>query len=354
MKKLWAEQRPPETLEWSKLPEEDEQTRGGEIHDQAVWSLRECGRVFAGALSQLHTRLHGLPVNDHLTWDKDDAPAMDFVAAVANFHPNAEIGGLIVQEALKILGGGVQHCKTLWLKKVPNPRGLCIVPESLAKPCNGCYVCSDSQISVKVDTKHMLVKEFKEKVLHKALNLAQPDIMATIGDNALILISSEEGKTEINEKKLCELHIGHETVLYVEDFCRTLSSNSSFVTGTTNVEDYGALLTFTLLLLVTLTSLKMAKSLSYGHSSLSLSWDVSSGNSSSMAAEGFPATKRKRPAKPEDVAAKVDEDEDLICLSYLLTTTILYISQVLMFKEKNISMSSVDLCLTLECKVAHI
>lgn len=59
MEKLWAERRPPEPKEWSQLQndDKDEQTKSAEIHDQAVWSLKECGEHFVQSLAKLHAQL---------------------------------------------------------------------------------------------------------------------------------------------------------------------------------------------------------------------------------------------------------------------------------------------------------
>ena len=57
MEKLWAERRAPQPLDWEALPDKDDQTRTAEIHDQAVWSLKECGEVFEKSLADLHGKL---------------------------------------------------------------------------------------------------------------------------------------------------------------------------------------------------------------------------------------------------------------------------------------------------------
>ena len=81
----------------------------------------------------------------------------------------------------------------------PNFRGLCVVPCQLEPPRQGCYVCSGSELSVHLDTSSMTVKEFEEKVLRKKLNFAQPDVV--VDGKGVILISSEEGETEVNNPK---------------------------------------------------------------------------------------------------------------------------------------------------------
>merc|ERR1712212_897946 len=102
-----------------------------------------------------------LQSGEPLVWDKDDDTAMDFVAATANirskiFHiavqsrfdvksmagniipaiatTNAIIAGLMVMEALKILQGRFNECKTVYLNRRPNPRKRLLVPCALDKP----------------------------------------------------------------------------------------------------------------------------------------------------------------------------------------------------------------------------
>lgn len=84
--------------------------------------------------------MKALKADDHLVWDKDDEDAMDFVTACANirshiFHiaaksrfdiksmagniipaiatTNAVIAGAIVMEAIKLIMGQFQRCRTV-------------------------------------------------------------------------------------------------------------------------------------------------------------------------------------------------------------------------------------------------
>lgn len=59
------------------------------LRDQQHWSLSKCGEVFADSikkLSEAFTACRLKSANDHLVWDKDDVPAMDFVASCANIR----------------------------------------------------------------------------------------------------------------------------------------------------------------------------------------------------------------------------------------------------------------------------
>lgn len=81
-----------------------------------------------------------------------------------------------------------------------------------------CIVCSDKpQVVVKIDTNRITVKQFRDEVLIKSLNMIEPDVITE--GKGLVLISSEEGETDCNnDKKLCELDVVDGCILKVDDF----------------------------------------------------------------------------------------------------------------------------------------
>lgn len=81
-----------------------------------------------------------------------------------------------------------------------------------------CIVCSEKpQVVVKIDTNRVTVKQFRDEVLVKALNMIEPDVITE--GKGLVLISSEEGETDCNnDKKLCELDVVDGCILKVDDF----------------------------------------------------------------------------------------------------------------------------------------
>lgn len=81
-----------------------------------------------------------------------------------------------------------------------------------------CIVCSDKpQVVVKIDTNRITVKQFRDEVLVKSLNMIEPDVITE--GKGLVLISSEEGETDCNnDKKLCELDVVDGCILKVDDF----------------------------------------------------------------------------------------------------------------------------------------
>ena len=114
------------------------------MEDQKLWSMAECATVMDKAVNELK-ELFASEVKKKgeeegfLVWDKDDLPALNFVTACANIRmhifnistksrfevksmagniipaiatTNAVIAGCIVMEALKILHGKEDKCKT--------------------------------------------------------------------------------------------------------------------------------------------------------------------------------------------------------------------------------------------------
>lgn len=81
-----------------------------------------------------------------------------------------------------------------------------------------CIVCSEKpQVVVKIDTNRVTVKQFRDEVLIKALNMLEPDVITE--GKGLVLISSEEGETDCNnDKKLNELEVVDGCILKVDDF----------------------------------------------------------------------------------------------------------------------------------------
>ena len=145
------------------------------MEDQKLWSMAECATVMDKAVTELK-ELFASEVKKKgeeegfLVWDKDDLPALNFVTACANIRmqifnipnksrfevksmagnilpaiatTNAVIAGCIVMEALKILNKQEDKCKTVYLRRQPNPRKKILVTEALEPPNPKCYVCAE-------------------------------------------------------------------------------------------------------------------------------------------------------------------------------------------------------------------
>lgn len=250
MSNLWKTRKPPTPIKWdSVLLKQDESNIDQAFMRQyhKTWSLAECAGVFADCLKNLKANLEKLPEgDDSLVWDKDDQPAMDFVAACANVRgyifeiarksrfeiksmagniipaiatTNAITAGVVVLQTFKILQNELDKCKSVYMRLRPNPRNQLLVPEKfLTAPNPNCYVCAaEPAIHLRIDTKRMTIKEFRDEVLIKTLNMVNPDVI--VDGKGVVLISSEEGETECNEGKLMsEMDIVDGVLLKCDDF----------------------------------------------------------------------------------------------------------------------------------------
>lgn len=249
MSNLWKTRAPPTPMKFGQfdiLSEADVSTPTGVARDQKVWTAAECQRVFAESINNLKVTAKQLKTDDHLVWDKDDQDAMDFVAACANIRSmifkiplksrfemksmagniipaiattNAITAGFVVLHAFKVLQERFDQCQNVYMRLTVNPQNQIFVPEKfLIKPNPKCYVCADKpEVVLKVDTDAVTVKELRDEILIKAMNMVDPDVM--IDGQGTIVISSEEGETECNEeKRLKELSIVDGCILKVDDF----------------------------------------------------------------------------------------------------------------------------------------
>ncbi|XP_016971358.1 SUMO-activating enzyme subunit 2 [Drosophila rhopaloa] len=248
MSNLWKTRKAPVPVQWDNLLPDGSSGDQKDVAKQhhKVWSIEECGHVFANALKELSASFLKLEGEDTLAWDKDDQPAMDFVAACANVRShifnierksrfeiksmagniipaiattNAITAGISVMRAFKVLEAKWEQCKAVYARLRPNARNHFLVPDaSLPGPNPNCYVCaSDPAITLKIDTKRLRIRELRDEVLVKTLNMLNPDV--TVQSNGSILISSEEGETECNEGKLLsELNIVDGVILKCDDF----------------------------------------------------------------------------------------------------------------------------------------
>lgn len=249
MSNLWKNRTPPQPIKRGEFPEETTNhaaNNASVLPDQRIWSLEECYKIFSDSIGALKSDIEKLGENDHLVWDKDDKSAMDFVAACANIRAkifnipvksrfdiksmagniipaiattNAITAGVVVMHAFKVLAGELEKCKSVYMRPTLNPQNYLLVPEKNIQPPNPkCYVCAPKpSVCLQVDTSKLTVKELRDDVLIKTLNMIDPDVM--LESKGLIVISSEEGETDCNNhKKLNELHIVDGVELKVDDF----------------------------------------------------------------------------------------------------------------------------------------
>jgi len=255
MENLWKKRKPP-------TPLEPEVISGGLAtpsipssisRDQVTWTLQQCIKVFSESVDSLKADLKSRGDGGMLVWDKDDAPAMDFVCAAANIRAqifaiatnsrfqvksmagniipaiattNAIIAGIIVMQGLLVLQNQMDKCNTIYLNRQPNHRKRLLVPSELVKPNPKCYVCSAKpEVNLRVNIEKMTVGAFEEKVLKGRFGMVAPD--AEIDDGkGTILISSEEGETEGNmTKPLSAFITAGVTCFKADDFLQNYSLN---------------------------------------------------------------------------------------------------------------------------------
>uniref|UniRef100_A0A673WUD4 SUMO-activating enzyme subunit 2 n=1 Tax=Salmo trutta TaxID=8032 RepID=A0A673WUD4_SALTR len=243
MDKLWKKRKAPLPLD---CEIRNRSVTGTGLKDQQVLGVAGYSQLFSRSVETLRSMLADKGDGAELVWDKDDPPAMDFVTAAANLRmhifsmnmksrfdiksmagniipaiatTNAVIAGLIVLEALKILSGDVEQCRTIFLNKQPNPRKKLLVPCALDPPSANCYVCaSKPEVTVKLNVHKTLVLALQDKILKEKFGMVAPDVQIEDGKGT-ILISSEEGETEANNSKfLSDFGIRHGSRLQVDDF----------------------------------------------------------------------------------------------------------------------------------------
>ena len=203
MEKLCARRMKPTPLDWDCLPSTPSMTAEGEqsnLVDQKVWSVAECANQLDTAINILKGKLAKLEGDKaFLVWDKDDIESLNFVTACANIRmhilsikqsmfevkskagniipaiatTNAVIAGCIVMEAIKILNGQEDICKTVYLRSQPNPRKKILVTEA---PNPKCYVCAEKpEVNVRLNKETFTIEMFQERILKGALNMVAPD-----------------------------------------------------------------------------------------------------------------------------------------------------------------------------------
>lgn len=168
---------------------------------QDVWSLAENSRVFLEALKLFYLKREKEIGN--LSFDKDDQLAVEFVTAAANIRAssfgiplhslfeakgiagnivhavattNAIIAGLIVIEAIKVLQNDVNNYRMTYCLEHPS-RKMLLMPVEPFEPNESCYVCSETPLTLEINTSRSKLRDFVEKIVKAKLGMSQPMIM---------------------------------------------------------------------------------------------------------------------------------------------------------------------------------
>lgn len=222
---------------------------------QDTWTLLESSRIFLEALKLFFAKREKEIGN--LSFDKDDQLAVEFVTAAANIRAasfgiplhslfeakgiagnivhavattNAIIAGLIVIEAIKVLLKDTDKYRmTYSLEHIT--KKMLLMPVEPYEPNKSCYVCSETPLSLEINTSCSKLRDFVEKIVKAKLGMNFPLIMH--GSNLLYEVGDDLDEVEVAnyavnlEKVLSELPspVTNGTMLTVEDLQQELTCN---------------------------------------------------------------------------------------------------------------------------------
>lgn len=242
---MWRHRRAPQPQDWEQVS-----TTSSDVaptvaqQDQRVWSLEENFVVLNDSLRRLSTRLEALKSNvapgdaqPVLSFDKDDADTLDFVAAAANIRStvfgienkskfdikqmagniipaiattNAMVAGLCVLQAFKVMKDEYDRARDVLL--MPRDVDRVLNPLRLHKPKPDCPVCSPAQALLEVDTSRATLQELVEDVLRLQLGYGEE---LSVETNAGVVY---EPDLEDNlTKKFSEMGISGHSFVIVRD-----------------------------------------------------------------------------------------------------------------------------------------
>ncbi|XP_022146123.1 SUMO-activating enzyme subunit 2 isoform X2 [Momordica charantia] len=173
----------------------------GMKNPQEIWSLMENSRILIEAIKLFFTKREKDVGN--LTFDKDDQLAVEFVTAAANIRAesfgipmhslfeskgiagnivhavattNAIIAGLIVIEAIKVLQNDANNYRMTYCLEHPS-RKMLLMPVEPFEPNKSCYVCSETPLSLEINTRQAKLRDFVDKIVKAKLGMNFPLIM---------------------------------------------------------------------------------------------------------------------------------------------------------------------------------
>ncbi|XP_050422765.1 SUMO-activating enzyme subunit 2 [Adelges cooleyi] len=210
--------------------------------DNVILSLEQYVVMFLDCVKNIKEKF--LKSNEFLVWDKDDDDYMNFVVACSNIRSkifnirfnshfdiksmagnivpaiataNAMVGGQIVIHALRILRGQFQRCQTVYLREMPNHKGVLMMRDKkLVAPNPKCTVCStEGQIILSTDIHKFTVRQLEDLVLKKKLNVVAPDVLLNM---TLIISSDEDDELDLYSQTLEQVGVRDGSRLSVDDY----------------------------------------------------------------------------------------------------------------------------------------
>jgi ubiquitin-like 1-activating enzyme E1 B len=192
----WVSRDPPVPLELDSVWNKDQDSE--RISDQSIGTVEDNAAMFFNAIIQIiTTRSSDFGA---LTFDKDDRLALEFVSAAANLRmhnygiprlslfdvkgiagniihaiatTNAIAAGLMVVQALNILGKKFDDLRTTWITTAPPA---VLAPEKIRPPNPNCAVCSVGHAVVTLDTNKWTLKKFFSDIIRGELELSQASV----------------------------------------------------------------------------------------------------------------------------------------------------------------------------------
>ncbi|KAL6517327.1 SUMO-activating enzyme subunit 2 [Orobanche minor] len=219
---------------------------------QDRWSLKENSAVFLESLKLFFSE-RGKEIGN-LSFDKDDQLAVEFVTAAANIRAssfgiplhslfeakgvagnivhavattNAIIAGLIVIEAIKVLQNDTKNYRMTYCLEHPS-RKMLLMPVEPFEPNKSCYVCSETPLTLEINTYHSKLRDLVDKIVKAKLGMNLPLIMH--GSALLYEVGDDLEEAEVAnyaanlEKVLSELPspVVGGTILTIEDLQQEL------------------------------------------------------------------------------------------------------------------------------------
>ena len=203
MSDLWKERAPPTPLRLDEL-ELPSAAALAEV-EQRVWTVAESASVFVDTIVRvLEKRADEV---GGLSFDKDDADALDFVTSASNLRStifgietksrwdvkeiagaiipaiattNAIIAGFIVLECLKVLANKPESCRYCVCNRNPSgkKRDMLLFGRALDEPSPKCMVCGTAALTLTLDTTKWTVGGLIDLVVKKHLSFNRPTIDA--------------------------------------------------------------------------------------------------------------------------------------------------------------------------------
>ncbi|KAI5467035.1 hypothetical protein BGZ63DRAFT_410128 [Mariannaea sp. PMI_226] len=262
---MWKSRRAPEALEYEVLLSRAKEVGTSKDailnDDQRTWSLEESLIVFNDSLDRLSNRILELRKNKApenadpiITFDKDDADTLDFVAASANIRStifgierksrfdikqmagniipaiattNAIVAGLCVLQSFKVLRGEYAQSKEVFL--TPFAPARLLAPDRSRLPNPDCPVCSVFSTSVTVDMSRVTLNDIVEDFIK--VNLGFGDKEFVVNNDVGILYDFDE--TDNLPKKLSDLGVQKDSFLTIIDE----DDDDTFVNVVINIQE---------------------------------------------------------------------------------------------------------------------